>query len=360
MTTLNLSHLLFVIFFSIIGLKSQENCTLCDMNFIRQSQLDSFIIQYPYCEQVDNIKIYGLDINNIHALKNLNFISQLTIANTSIHSLKGLDSLRRSDYIVINNNDQLQDLKILNHLHFAKRISIVSNDALQTFEGLSGDSIMLIIVEGNRKIKNLKGLKSVFCKRLSIYNGNFESMSGHNLENLKILNLSNINTLDSLNFKNLDSIYIDLCPKIFSLKALDNLLSLNTIELYLNENLRECSTELICKKMSDASFNIRLALNSNGCNSKEEIIEKCITNTENEPALNQIEIYPHPITNGINIRGLMESMDYKIINMTGKIIQNGQTDNFIDVSNLPKGFYVLHLCSKRQKIRIKTLKMIKI
>ena len=360
MTSLNLSHLLFVILFSFIGLKSQESCTLGSTVFIRQNQLDSFLILNPNCVHVDKIDIFGQNITNLKALKNLKNINLLSIRNTKINSLAGLENLERSKGITISQNSLLSDLFELNNLHFSNIVSITNNDSLTSFDGLSGDSLMTIIIEGNKKVKNLTGLESSFCHRLHLFNTNFNSYSGHNLENLKILYLANINTLNSLDFNNLDSIKIELSPKIFSLDALSSLLSINTLELYLNENLSECSTDLVCKKLEDATFNLSVALNSNGCNSKEEIKEKCISTTMSELNRNEIEIYPQPFTNDIYIKGLKEPTEYKITNSVGKIIQNGQTYQSIDVFNLSKGFYVLHIYLKSHSKDVKTFKMIKI
>ncbi len=354
-----LIYIIILIFLGTIHLKSQENCTLGDMNFIRQSQLDSFIIQYPYCKQVDNIQIYGPDINNIHALQNLNFISQLTIANTNIHSLKGLDSLRRSDKIVINNNDQLQDLKILSHLHFTKAITIINNDALVTFEGLLGDSLMTIYIVGNSKITNLKGLSSSFCKNLVIIDSNFENLIGHQLDNLKFLYLSNINSIDSISFINLDIIIIHLSPKLNSISALNKLSNLSSLELEANNNLFDCSIDLICKNLDNPNFKLILELNAIGCNSKEEIRQKCVSAIKTEPIDNQFEIYPQPAIDELYIKGLSDKSVYSISNLEGKIVQNGQTDGFIDVSNLSFGFYVMKLFCENRNIVGKTYKIIK-
>lgn len=359
MNTLNLSHILFVLFFSFIGLKSQESCTLGSTVFIRQNQLDSFLILNPNCVHVDNIDIYGHNINNLKALKNLKNIGYLSIRNTKINSLAGLENLERSKGMTISQNKLLSDLSVLNNLHFSNIVSITNNDSLTSFEGLSGDSIMTIILEGNKNVKNLTGLESRFCRILHLFNLNLNSFLGHNLENLKILYLSNINTLDSLLFNNIESIKIELSPKILSLADLNSLLTIKTLELYLNENLSECATELICRKLEDPTFSLDVTLNSNGCNSKEEIREKCTSFSENE--LNNVfEIYPQPVINELHLNGLKEPTDYKISNIEGKIIQHGQADDFIDVSNLSKGFYVLHLYLKRNGMKIKTFKMIKI
>lgn len=69
--------------------------------FIRQSQLDSFLILFPNCKHVHKIDIAGQYINNLIALKHLNNIDHLSIIYTNIISLAGLENLRRSQWVSI-------------------------------------------------------------------------------------------------------------------------------------------------------------------------------------------------------------------------------------------------------------------
>jgi hypothetical protein len=359
MTSLNLSHLLFVLFFSFIGLKSQESCTLGSTVFIRQNQLDSFLILNPNCIQVDKINIFGQNITNLNALKNLKNIDILSISNTKIKSLIGLENLNRCNRVSISQNNILSELKILENLHYSNLVSITNNDSLTTFEGLSGDSLMLIIVADNKKVKDLTGLNSKHCNNLKIFGDNLENYGKHKLYGLNELFIELTSKIDSIGTFQISKLYLGR-SSIFDITELNQLKFLKDLEMVYNYKLSNCNIDIICQNLDNPNFKLSVIANSNGCNSIEEIREKCITNTENELVLNQMEIYPQPITNGINIKGLSDLMEYRITNAEGKIIQNGQTDDFIDVSNLLKGFYVLQIYSKRQIIGIKTFKMIKI
>lgn len=354
-----ISLILLFIFTTLIGLKGQDYCSTGSTVFIRQSQLDSFLISFPNCKHVDRIDIDGQNINNISALKHLNTIDILSIIYTNIRSLTGLENLKRSQRVSISQNRLLTGLNEIKNLHFSNLVSISYNDSLINLSGLSGDSLMHIIIVGNKKIKNLTGLESSFCDRLDLYDVNLNSFSGHNLKNLKSLDLININTLDSLFFSNLEKIQIFTSPKIFSLQALNSLSSIKQIGLYFNKNLSACSTELICKKLENPDFSLKVELNSNGCNSVEEVRKKCTTNIEDESVIKQIEVYPQPCVNEIFIREPIESSEYVITNMEGKIIQSGQTFGNIDISNLSKGFYVLQLYLNTKKMVTKPFKIIK-
>jgi hypothetical protein len=54
-----------------------------------------------------------------------------------------------------------------------------------------------------------------------------------------------------------------------------------------------------------------------------------------------ISIYPNPTKGALFIEGFTESFDYTIIDNTGRTLQNGTSENKIDVSQLENGLYNL-------------------
>ena len=56
-----------------------------------------------------------------------------------------------------------------------------------------------------------------------------------------------------------------------------------------------------------------------------------------------LHIYPNPATDFIMIDGLYESAPYELINLNGSIIKAGITSGSIELSNLSKGIYLLHI-----------------
>ncbi|MEZ4909382.1 MAG: T9SS type A sorting domain-containing protein [Saprospiraceae bacterium] len=317
------------------------------------------MILNPDCIYADKVNIFGQNITNLNALRNLKSIDTLSISNTKIKSLSGLENLNRCNRVSINQNNILSDLKILENLHYSNLVSITNNGSLTTFEGLSGDSLMLIIVADNKKVKDLTGLNSKHCNTLKIFGDNLENYGKHKLYGLNELFIELTSKIDSIGTFQISKLYVGI-SSLFDITELNQLKFLNDLEMVYNHKLSNCNIDIICQNLDNPSFKLSVIANSTGCNSIEEIKEKCITNTENEQILNQIKIYPHPITNGINIKGLSNLIEYRIVNIEGKIIQNGQTYDFIDVSNLPKGFYVLQIYSIRQMIGIKTFKVIKV
>ena len=204
----------------------------------------------------------------------------------------------------------------------------------------------------------MTGLDSKYCRNLAIFKNNLLHFGNHKLVGLEYLFIELASRLDSIRTFPVSKLHL-ANNSIIDITEINHLKYLNDLELVYNYDLSNCSIDVICKNLDNPNFRLKVELNSNGCNSKEEIREKCTSFSENE--LNNVfEIYPQPVINELHLNGLKEPTDYKISNIEGKIIQHGQADDFIDVSNLSKGFYVLHLYLKRNGMKIKTFKMIKI
>lgn len=87
--------------------------------------------------------------------------------------------------------------------------------------------------------------------------------------------------------------------------------------------------------------------------------DKFIVNSRNiqtsiEPeVIDQLKIYPNPVTNELNIEGLQKPTLVKIYNVNGMLQYTSKTEKHIDVSHLTKGSYFLKIEShllKFQKI----------
>jgi len=69
----------------------------------------------------------------------------------------------------------------------------------------------------------------------------------------------------------------------------------------------------------------------------------------------QIQLYPNPVSNKLNVKTSTLLNDYNITNLNGKIIQTGRYTNKIDVSNLSSGIYFIRF--DNALIRHKFVKM---
>ena len=68
--------------------------------------------------------------------------------------------------------------------------------------------------------------------------------------------------------------------------------------------------------------------------------------------LSSLYIYPNPTNNIINIAGLKQLEYYSIIDISGKIVQEGEAINTIEV-NLPVGIYFVKIAETVMKVMIK-------
>lgn len=304
----------------------QADCILGKTIFTRQGQLDSFLILYPTCTKADTVLIRGKDIINLHALTNLHTVYRISINGTKIQTLAGLDNLRRCHSIEISNNKDLINLSILKSLSYVDWVSVVANDNLESYNGLSGDSLNHITISGNHKTEDLKGLASKYCASLLVLNSpSIISFSGHNLENLGTLLIA----------------YND---NITSLSSLDNLDRLKHLEIWNNASLSGCSTGFICQKLEEPDFTlINIYSNDTGCNSVTEIKKGCISgalSTSNDA----VKISPNPCSDVIYVEGLPETETYYTIhNVAMQVVQTGYTTGIVNTNELGIGFYVLKL-----------------
>jgi hypothetical protein len=73
-----------------------------------------------------------------------------------------------------------------------------------------------------------------------------------------------------------------------------------------------------------------------------------------------LEIYPNPVNNNININvANINSFDYSIYNITGKIIKQGHSGNSsikIDVSDMNRGVYILRIMNEEKSSIYKFIK----
>ena len=73
------------------------------------------------------------------------------------------------------------------------------------------------------------------------------------------------------------------------------------------------------------------------------------TNAQNNSAgieassVNNIKVYPNPVSSEITLAGLTRSTNYEIHTITGQLVQSGKTSQKINVENLQTGLYVLKL-----------------
>jgi hypothetical protein len=71
---------------------------------------------------------------------------------------------------------------------------------------------------------------------------------------------------------------------------------------------------------------------------------------ENQLLKYNLEIYPNPAKNELNIKSLKHENNYLILDLIGKIVQEGTTNGIINIQSLKKGMYVLKIAECESKL----------
>ena len=200
----------------------------------RQSEVDSFPINYPGCDVVDgSLVISGNDIVNLNGLRNLKYTNNvLEISNNPyLTTLDGLNSLSFQGSFNILNNPLLINLNGLDNLNFVTYFTIKNNSSLINLRGLEHLKKCSLFLQDNISLVNLKGLDSLnTISGLSIENNqslvNLEGLN--NLDTtqyqINIVNNFSLLNIEALNkIKNLYAATIENNPSLINLRGLHNI-----------------------------------------------------------------------------------------------------------------------------------------
>lgn len=202
----------------------------------RQSEVDSFPINYPSCDVVEGyLTISGNDITNLNGLLGVKRVNIFTIVNNvNLTNLRGLDSIKFINIFEVNNNDKLFNLIGLGNVDtILSNFTIENNDQLLDFTGMDNFSVIIdqFIVENNALLKNFFGLKRIN----HIYGfkvlGNPSLVDLTGLETIRYMNYFDIDNNTSLiNLKGLEGlIQLDQHCWITNNSSLQNFIGLDNV-----------------------------------------------------------------------------------------------------------------------------------
>ena len=239
-----------------------------DLTLSRQSQVDSFIINYPGCREIlGNLTIAsGSSITNIEKLENIGRIGgDLIIANNNNSiNLSGLENLSVvAGNLVVNNNPQLTNLFSLLRLRkVGGDISIGENISLTDL--FTPNTHFLDTINGSLRINGATQLINLeYLGSVHTINGDVEISNQPTLQNLQgIDSVRNINgsliitnnaQLSSIqNLANLitlnGAIQVENNAQLISLSGLDNInvATVTNLSLLNSPQLSFCAIQSIC------------------------------------------------------------------------------------------------------------------
>lgn len=379
-------------------------CPACPENieFTTQAQIDNFQTDYPGCTVIEgNVSIAGFS-NNITNLNGLSVLTAiggvLTIdSNPVLGSLTGLDNLTSiGGNLTILNNTLVTDLTGLSNLAFIGGfLKIYSMESLLSLSGLEnitsianylyiyfcplltdltgldnvtsiGGYLRLLQNDMLISLTGLENLNNIGEDIMIEDNDVLTSLSG--LDNLSFAGglyldynetLSDLSALNSLSSLGNGSLRVLSNPLLTELTGLDNIdyESIHYLYIFNNPLLPLCEVQSICDYLTDPDPDpgrvIEIHDNAPGCNTEEEVVEKCAVgvsdiNTES------FAIYPNPATNEIFIstnKGTFIN-NVNIYNQLGQtVLLQNRVNNSIDVSMLQPGVYVIELVVNKNILR---------
>jgi hypothetical protein len=286
-----------IILILLCSISYSQSCLPEGIEFVNQSQIDSFQFHYPGCTRIEGDVYIGYfsgcyDITNLNGLNVLASIDgNLRLRKChSLNDLTGLDKLTMigGDLIIDENNtlDSLSGLDNLTYIYgdleIKENITLDKMKGLQNLDSIGGN----LRIQDNNHILDMKGLESL------------KSLGGDLLlySNPKLIDLTGLDNLTSIggtlgiwgneDLENLDAMqnlsYVGYGLEVvnndllYSLSGLENISSIHgDMRISHNELLSSCEIQSICEYLSDPQGTVEIYLNSSGCMTAPEIADAC-------------------------------------------------------------------------------------
>ena len=206
----------------------------------RQSEVDSFPINYPGCDVVEGgLTISGSDIVNLNGLIGIKRIKQYLkiINNPILVNTNGLNSIKVAGNIAFDNNNSLTSITGLNNVDTISSLDIRNNYNLIQLVGLSNLKFIFdFYVYNNRSLLDFAGLNNLITMQHVYIFDNFSLKNFNGLTNLKKVGILQIGVNQSLlNFNGLNNLKIVDVLRVGGNNSLVDFIGLNNLEK-INEN----------------------------------------------------------------------------------------------------------------------------
>ncbi len=295
-----------------------------------------------------SIHIFGNDITNLKALSGLKIIDNLEISSTRI---KNLDDLKNVDTIrnfVFKLNHHIKSMDFYDRIQTSYLV-ISECDSLIEIINNPFYVLHILSIYDNKSLKNINNLNITQCYSVDIDGFTLDNLSLGPHTKTSIMHIFRVKTLEGI--QTFETNYLDMSfTTLLNIDEVNSFNNLNYIRLSFNKYLSECSIPLICSNLDNPKFNLILLDNSVGCNTKEEIRQKCLSSTDESSNLQSYKLYPKPASYQVSIKGLTETANIDIFDMHGRNIKSIVSDGIpIEVSSLNSGPYIL--CIKKNKNR---------
>lgn len=278
--------------------------------------------------------------------------------------------------IIGSNSNYSLFTKIFNRFDFDDIVTFIIHDMdYFSFDGLTKNisPIQFILSDINTvniPEEELLYINSLFITISNISNGisDLRLFSEADCISLELDNVYDLINLDHLKVSNLGSIYIQNNPNLDNIDQIaqaGNIKFANGFTIQNNPKLSNCSVESICNKLLGDYEEEYVILNNNmtGCNSIEEILEKCVVGTSDIPTgENKLDVIPNPSLGNIKLNFVLEeSSNVSIIisDMMGRILNtidypskfsSGLQEVNIDLDHLNSGNYIVIVIDSQKEM----------
>lgn len=329
---------------------------------------------------LENLKEIGgsLEMRDLTELTQMNSLAQLStigktliLFNLGLSSLEGLESLKEiggdldlqylkqltqfkslsqlsrvGETLRIRDNASLVSLEGLENLNTVKDVVIISNPALTSLNGLQGLSELdrYLTVSSNDQLNSLEGLENL---------ERFENAEIYISQNDKLVSLKGLENIKDFGgpipFENffLGGINIRENPILSDVQALANWPYIQGgLRIYDNPELAECC--VLSRFIGQVGGTLRIDNNATSCD-----LEGIQNNCANRSGLVNIQFYPNPTENKINLIAdnvQLSKGQIQLYNPQGELIReipfsNG-LNHQLEVRGLLSGVYVLKVISE--------------
>lgn len=272
--------------------------------------------------------------------------------NESIDNLNGLNEITSIEgFLRIKGNGKLENLMGLDALNsVGGYLSVYSNNSLTSLNGAESLSIIEggLDIEENFSLKHLTGLDNL-------------STVGSWVVIVSNTSLKSLHGLESLTSMG-SGLEIRMNDSLTNITGVENIDYTGMSQLVIMDNplLSECEVKSVCNYLTlTNNSNDYIQSNTDGCNSKVEIVKKCEPNAVNYGKdQKEFGFYPNPAHNNLTIKTeySYENINITIYDQFGIVVlpRTEISDN-INISMLGKGFYIVELTFNGANIRKKLI-----
>jgi len=364
-----------------------ENFTIKDnVNLTSLSNISKFTLAFKTSARSQTLVIDNNGFSDLSGLENIEhanfFVSDIVIKNNNnLLSLNGLNfptqpSLSKYSYvpsIELGNNNLLSDISALSNLSYVYHLKFKDNPSLTNLNALRPIiECKKLTIEGSNGFTNLSGLENInLDSELFFLNTNLTDISQLGLsddlyiirveENQGITDLSVFSVVESMYRSATGTLNIINNSQLTSLNGLENLHDPfhGHIKIQNNDILNDFCAFTNLFTIGTFTSSSTLSVFGNEYNPNQQNIadaSSCSTLSVNDFDIENINIFPNPTTDFININSDEITIKAELYNLQGVEFNTIFLGNLIDIRSLSNGIYFLKLTTKKGNKIFKLLK----